>query len=248
MTSRTIEEFIHLFKRMNIVDFNQESTMLCGAIECRIPNGNHGAIEIFYRLRIDVPHNYPNEVPRVFEIGTDIPRLAEYHLNFDGSLCLGSPLRILESIRQDESLVKYAKEFLLPYLYAVSLKQRGVCERMVYGELEHGEQGLFSDYKKCFGVQTNAQVLWVLKLLRKENLDYKNELCPCGCGRSLADCQFRNTIEYWKEVTAQCPREYLHLSSSYAPEHCRIVLCRMALHMRCLYMENTKEGKIATRL
>lgn len=239
MSSKNIEEFIRVFKRMNIVDFTEKSTVLCGKIECRIPNGNHGALEIFYKLKIVVPHNYPNEIPRVYEIGQDIPRTSEYHMNSDGSLCLGSPLRILESIQQDESLISYAKSILLPYLYAASLKKCGICKHMAYGELAHGEQGLLTDYKKCFGVKTDTQVLRVLELLKRENLDYEKEPCPCGCGRSIADCQFRSTIEHWKKITASCPREYLHLTPP--PKQWRSVLGRIAFDMRCRYLEKAIE-------
>src|SRR5437867_1428626 len=84
---------------------------------------NHGTITDHYQLRIAVPSLFPRELPVVYEIGGRIPQNGRYHVNRDdGSLCLGSRLRVLCKLAQAPTLVGFTEKCLVPYLFAVSHK------------------------------------------------------------------------------------------------------------------------------
>ena len=52
-----------------------------------------------YILEILVPAQFPHDIPVVKEISSKIRRHKSFHINSDGILCLGSPLRLLEIIK-----------------------------------------------------------------------------------------------------------------------------------------------------
>src|SRR5690348_12820456 len=61
-----------------------------------------------YQLGIDLPPNFPAQLPVVFELGGCIPRDSDFHVNvYDGSLCLGSPLALRRIARQKPDLQAY---------------------------------------------------------------------------------------------------------------------------------------------
>jgi hypothetical protein len=141
-----------------------------------------------------VPENFPREVPKVTEIGGRIPRKPTYHVNgHDGSLCLGSPLRLLLLVSQKPTLTGFAERCLVPYLFAVSRKLK-TGGPLAFGELEHGVPGALGDYQRLFGVGTPAQTLETIRLLGKKKRLANKLPCPCGCRRRLGKCNFRNRL------------------------------------------------------
>jgi len=51
-------------------------------------------IEDSYELRITVSKWYPDDLPSLKETGNRIPHEQKYHVSENGTLCLGSPLRL----------------------------------------------------------------------------------------------------------------------------------------------------------
>lgn len=155
----------------------------------------------WYQLEIVVPNLFPGNIPVVIETGQKIPRNGDYHVNCgtDNSLCLGSPLRLIILIRRNPSLVGFAENCLVPYLYAVSRKlQNG--EKFTFGELEHGTPGVLNDYRKLFGLKHWHQVVQMLKLLSIERR-YANKLtCPCGCRKRLKQCSFHKILNTYRKL------------------------------------------------
>lgn len=224
MLKRLLEDFEQAFPAMSSVALPRGHTLLCGKFDCIATDDVHGFLHLPYHLTITIPPEYPLAIPIVRETKGGIPRHPDYHVNADGSLCLGAPLLILKHIRADNSLVSFADHIITPHLYAATLKKLGICEGMVFGELAHGDRGLYDEYKELFGVQTDAQVEQILELLRTENLDFKQTLCPCGCGKKLSCCRFRQVIMQWRKITTSCLSEYLTLGQpsqkNYSPCLC----------------------------
>jgi len=155
-----------------------------------------------YQLRIEVPPTFPHEIPKVTETGQRIPRDVSYHVNPDGTLCLGSPLRLLEIVRAKANLVSFAMEFLVPYLYAASHRLRhGGSFR--FGELAHGPQGVIDDYANLFRLQDRTQVIRVLQLLSKRPRIANRAPCPCGCRRRLGVCAFNASLRRCRGVASR---------------------------------------------
>ena len=120
-----------------------------------------------YDLSILVPETFPRDLPRVTETAGRIPRDGKHHINADGTLCLGAPLRLLWNFSKIPSLVGFAEIFLVPFLYAMSLKLNyGIP--FVFGELAHGASGELADYVDMLGLKSPEQAKRALALLAQK--------------------------------------------------------------------------------
>ncbi len=151
-----------------------------------------------YELEIKIPFNFPRELPSVTEIAMRIPRDSDHHINHDGTLCLGSPLRLRWKMARNPSLIGFANECLVPYLYGISHKI--IYRRFPFGELDHGKPGVIADYLDLFGLKTEEQVKQALILLGMKKRQANKQACPCGCGERLRACKFHNKINKFREV------------------------------------------------
>jgi hypothetical protein len=196
-----LKHFLKHYPRMTIRPSQNTSLILEGIFDFSAQPKGKSEITDFYQLKILVPNQFPRNIPVVTETGQKIPRIGDYHVNYetDNSLCLGSPLRLILLIRRKPSLVEFAENCLVPYLYAVSNKlQNG--GKFTFGELEHGTPGILDDYKNLFGLRGRGHVVQMLKLLSIERR-YANQLvCPCGCRKKLKQCRFHKIINAYRKI------------------------------------------------
>jgi hypothetical protein len=160
-----------------------------------------GSYEIVdsYNLEIIVPDKFPHALPKVKEIGGKIPRDGNFHVNPNGSLCLGSPLRLLKKIYGAPNLTGFADKCLVPYLYAVSYKLMHGGD-FVFGELAHGEQGIADDYSIMLGLKKKHQIIPAIQLLGIKKRLANKRLCPCGCGKKLGVCPFHHKLNEFRRM------------------------------------------------
>lgn len=149
-----------------------------------------GTIEDTFTLRIHVPASFPRELPIVHETGGRIPKAGEFHVNqTDHSLCLGSPLGLLQALSKKPTLVGFAENCLVPYLYAISYKLTHGGP-LLFGELDHGTPGILADYMRIFALTSPYQVRATLELLTLKKRRANKMPCPCGCGCRTGRCKF----------------------------------------------------------
>lgn len=115
-------------------------------------------------MEIEAPATFPKAMPRVKEIGGRIPPYGDYHVNADGTLCQGSPLRLLLKVSEAPTLSGFAGTCLVPYLFAISKKLRNGGP-LPFGELFHEAPGLIADYMDLFRLKRPEQVLQTLQAL-----------------------------------------------------------------------------------
>lgn len=153
-----------------------------------------GHVKREFLLNIDVPESFPAHPPVVFEIGGQIPRIPEFHVNPScGSLCLGSPLALWRVLRFSPDLEAFLAQTLRPYLYAVSVKlQTG--RDFVFGELRHGTAGQLQDLADDLKLPEN-RVVESLDLLFVPRDIADVHPCPCGCGRHFGACELRVRLD-----------------------------------------------------
>lgn len=152
-----------------------------------------------YQIEILMPAAFPAAIPKVFEKGVKIPRDGKHHVNPDGTLCLGSPLRLLKKISEKPNLVGFSEKCLVPYLYAVSNKLQNGGE-FAFSELPHGDQGIIDDYLDMFKLKTRAQVIQTLKLLGMKRRLANKAPCPCNCGQRLGKCPFHLRLKQYRNI------------------------------------------------
>lgn len=147
-----------------------------------------------------VPTQFPKELPIVHELGGRIPRQGRYHINPDDfSLCLGSRLRLLITLAHEPTLIGFAKNCLIPYLYAVSHKLAQGGE-FAFGELPHGSTGELADYGDLLGLHTTNQVMKAIRYLGMKKRRANKLPCACGCGQRLGACAFNERIRKLRRV------------------------------------------------
>jgi hypothetical protein len=155
-----------------------------------------------YRLRITVSNQFPAAVPDVVELGNRIPRKSDFHVNPDGTLCLGSPLRLLLKLSAQPTLPGFASSCLVPYLYAISHKLRFGGE-LPFSELKHGKTGEIEDYMELLALKRPEQVQWAIRLLGMKKQRANKAPCPCGCGQRLGRCSFNKRLRGIRQLASR---------------------------------------------
>ncbi len=137
-----------------------------------------------YSITIDVSQHFPNVLPIASEVGGRIP--AGFHKLDDGSLCLGSPLRLQLLVANNCTLPSFVRRCLIPYLYGYSYKEKH--GRLPFGELAHGTRGVSEDYQTIFRVNTREACERMLYLASRPRRKANCQQCPCGSGLRLGKC------------------------------------------------------------
>ena len=195
-----IHEFLHDYPRMVLKPVSAGSSVtISGVFEFSAKAANGNDITDEYSLRIQIPKAFPRDIPEVIETGHKIPRNGDYHVNPDGTLCLGSQLRLLWQLSLVPTLVGFAEKCLVPYLYAISYKLQFGAD-LPFNELQHGTPGELSDYADLFGLKEAEQARAALRLLTMKKRDANKYPCPCGCGRRLGKCSFNDKIRKFRNL------------------------------------------------
>ncbi|MDH4565244.1 hypothetical protein E8E95_00900 [Pseudomonas sp. BN414] len=146
-----------------------------------------------FQLHIKISQQIKDQLPEVYEIGGRIPSDGNHHINPNGTICLGAPIRLHMILGKSFTLAKFIDRCVIPFLYAISLAEKG-HERFKLGELAHGAMGLVEDYIKLFSCSSRTEVQRYLQtLIQKKRLANKKR-CPCNCGRKLVKCRTHNTM------------------------------------------------------
>ena len=140
-------------------------------------------IEDHYLLDLQIPANYPELPPFVFETEGKIPKDFEHFMKA-GNFCLGAPVEVLRKFAAHKNLLRFIEDQVIPYLFTYSYKRD--YGKPPFGDLLHGAAGLLQYYMEFFG----ASGVEVMKLLKCLADDFAPPLmaCPCGGGRKLRDC------------------------------------------------------------
>jgi len=194
-----LDKFLCEYRGMDVCPVNGTDLRIEGLFDFTAKTIDHEEITGSFRIRIVVPAKFPQDLPVVDELDGRIPRRGAYHINPDGSLCLGSRLRLLVTIARDPTLIGFAKNCLVPYLFAISRKiLRG--SDFAFGELAHGASGEIADYMNLFGLETMDQVKRTIVYIGMKKRRANKLPCPCGCGRRLGICRFNRRIRRFRQL------------------------------------------------
>jgi len=187
-----LRRFLDAYPGMRVRPSPSSVLRLEGDFGFRADYKDEPIIEDAYRLHINVSRHFPKDLPKVLELNERIPRHIDYHVFKDGTLCLGSPLRLHLIALKEPDLTEFAQSSVVPYLYANSYhEQRG---EYPFGELAHGAAGLLDDYAQLLGLDGPEQATEVIALIAMKRRLANKHPCPCGCGQRLGVCRFNETI------------------------------------------------------
>lgn len=215
-----LREFILHNPNMHISTITDKSLTLSGTYHLCAGTTEHGDIDDDYKLKIEIPYNFPKQVPIVRETGNRISRDGNHHVNWSGigvpdSLCLGARITALTEIAKEPTINGFAKSCIDPFLYSISLK------KFVFGELAHENRGIFDDYKRMFGLVDDTQVIKTLCLICKKKRLANKFTCPCGCGKKLGKCSFHNCVNSVRKLSTKNDfiNELKNLCDSLTPDN-----------------------------
>lgn len=152
-----------------------------------------GIPEVFqgdYQIAISIPRDYPKSYPCVREVGGKID--TGFHINPDGTLCLGAPIAIRKTFDKNPTLIGFVESCLIPFLYSYEYKLK--YGKLPFGELSHGDLGIVEHYRSSFNVADDYALLGLLKILADES--YRGHLeCPCGSKQRLRNCHGEQLLD-----------------------------------------------------
>ena len=146
----------------------------------------HGDKELSdsYEIRIAAPKNFPRELPTIHENGGRIPE--DFHKLDDGSLCLGSRLRLHMLAANAPTLYVYVRNALIPYLYGFTYRER--YGTLPFGELGHSVSKFIDDYMQIFDVSTSNGAKQMIELAALPRRRANKRPCPCGSRLRVGRC------------------------------------------------------------
>ena len=199
-----LRKFLSDYPFMALRPTKDKNLVLKGDFQFIAKSKDGPEIQDSFELKIEIPYGFPQRIPKVWETNNKIPRTeeGEFHINPDDSLCLGSPLRLLDKINIKGTLVGFTESCLVPFLYAVSIKlQKGGDFYM--GELAHGLPGILDDYKDLLGIESNENIIKALELIGTKKRIANKALCPCSCGKRLGKCKLRFVTNRLRKTTSR---------------------------------------------
>ena len=145
-----------------------------------------------YHIQIILPNDYPNNIPIVFEIGGDIPKVLNRHINDNGSCCLTINDEIKTKYKKDYFLKDFLDDFVNPY-FANQLyyEQTG---NWLNGEYSHGMLGKWEYLTDKTNIQNNSLLLNFIRIAEK-NIPNLNKKCPCKSNKPLKKCHLNTVLQ-----------------------------------------------------
>lgn len=197
-----LHQFIKDQPSFRIKPSNFDGLVLEGNFKFQSKLHKYPSVTENYDLQIRIPSNYPNNMIEVEELNSKIPKLSTFHINPDSSFCLGSPFKLKILLSKDISLNNFIKRCLIPYLYAISLKLNKNID-LIFGELAHGNDGLYQDYQEILGLNNKEDVKRAFILLSIKKRVANKKTCACGCNKRLGKCDFRFKLYSIRKIISQ---------------------------------------------
>ena len=194
-----LDDFLGQQPFVSILPSAEGNLLLEGDFRFHVEFEGHPRVSDSYSLRISIPKDFPRDVPTVTEQGGRIPRVAAYHVSGDGTLCLGSRIRLMARLQAEPTVQGFSRNCIVPYLYAMTMKLDHGRD-FIFGELSHGLRGEIDDYKELLELRRNDEVPQALRCLLKKKRLANKLTCPCGCKHRLGKCSYNAVIRKLRHI------------------------------------------------
>lgn len=175
--------------------------------------GESGRILARYDVEVKVPPAYPAELPAVYEVGGDIPRRSDRHINtVRGECCLEAEVDFWVRHGTDYRLL----DFLEGPVQSFFAGQRyfEITGDWPHGERAHGPEGIFQAYEEILETCDRRAICRWAYILKQEELNPHFE-CPCGSGKSTKDCHLDLMIRLRDRIPTSAFERSLHWLSRH---------------------------------
>ena len=172
---------------LRVVPSTHSGLRLAGSVSFEGPGQDDEIISDSYDIELWVPNTFPADEPTVRETGGRIP--PDYHKLDGDDLCLGAPTAIRLKLAESPTLPAFLEYFVIPYLFGYSFFVR--YGTMPFGELAHGDAGIYQYFCELFSAPDAEYVVDFLGLAGMKKSAANKEPCPCGSGKRLGRCHNR---------------------------------------------------------
>lgn len=146
-----------------------------------------------YLIDIRVPDNFPKEMPELKEIGGEIPKNKDWHVNSNGIACLcyrdEGPLYW----NDQSTIIDFINIFVEPF-FRWQIKHRldrNACD----DAYSHGVDGGIEFYGNLLNTQDRTLIYNFVKYLTLKEIKGHHE-CYCGSGKIMRKCHFELLKRY----------------------------------------------------
>jgi len=183
-----LRDLLQRYPDLSIRPQVQGGALLTGDLEFSAQYRDHEPITHLYTVEIRVKADFPRSIPTVKEMGGRIQ--GGFHtFSSDGTLCLGSRIKLKTVLHRHPTLLGFAENCLVPFLYAYSFREKH--GRLPWGDLAHGTPGLINDYMSILNVDSEKACLELIVLLGIRKRVANKRPCPCRSGRRVGKCHHR---------------------------------------------------------
>jgi len=197
---------------MSLRPTSEKGFLIAGDYHFQAKPENGELISDQFFIKVLVPVTFPSQLPIVWEDGSRIPKKASWHINVgtDCSICLGGGLSLRLVAREHPSLTGYLENALVPYLYAVCIRERHGGS-FIFAELSHGGEGLIEEVRDLLVLPSDRAAIEVIHLLSLKKRVANKMPCPCGCKKRFGICQLRGELRDFRSLESRkFYKNYLH--------------------------------------
>lgn len=172
---------IRKFPNLRIIGEPNKQQYLKGILD--IPDEAGNAV-CSYLVEIKESSNYPYRYPYAYEVGGDIPAVADYHKYTDNRLCLGVDAEEIVKCHNGLHIEDFITEVLIPYLANQYYKR---ITGHYLQEYAHGVEGIKQCYKKMLNNVDESSWPLLYQIAFVKGLG-RNDRCCCGSGKKYKCC------------------------------------------------------------
>jgi hypothetical protein len=178
-----LEKINELFPKLKLNRSENVSPFLEGKIDICDQEGLYWNT---FEVKITMPVDYPFGVPRMQEVGNQIERIDDRHIDSDGWCCVAIPHALEMRAIRGLTIIEYLREFGYPYLVNQVFFQ--VEGRYAGFEYKHGFAGVIQFYQQLLQTQDKAVIARFLKGYINGHLPRYLDRCWCGSNRTYRKC------------------------------------------------------------
>jgi len=146
---------------------------------------NPGGALTEFEIRVILPYDFPRGEPSVAETAGRIPRIADRHVNGDGTCCVTVWEHWLATA-SDHSIAAFLAGPIHEYFLAQFWFEHK--REWPFGERPHGGAGLVETYNEVLGLDVSASHLEYYLRVLSQDWPKGHWLCPCGSGLIIRKC------------------------------------------------------------
>lgn len=145
-------------------------------------------------VKIEIPHNYSETLPEVWEIGNQIEDSYQHRYS-DGKLCLAADSEMKIDFLKGLSLTEWVEKYIIAYFFSYEYYKR--FGEYPFGERSHGSLGTLEFYSSYFGIDDVVKTYKFMEKLR--SLKYRgHDKCPCGSEKKARNCHGTIIIDLFR--------------------------------------------------